>query len=409
MPAVGIEKIRVYPTTGRLAMEDLARARGFDVDGVRTNLMVDHRGVSPPWEDAVTLAVNAAKPILTDEDRRDIGLLIVASESGVDQEKPISSWVHRYLDLNPHCRNFEVKHACYGATGAMQMALAWLASDIGGDQKALVINADQSLLALEQPYEPVTGAAAVAVLLSRSPRLVAYELGRCGYYSADYSDVMRPTPRVETGNSESSLLSYLEALEHAYHHFLERTPEAGDFRSFFDWHVYHMPFAGMALRAHRALAIQASDCTRAEAKEDFQRKVAASTHFTRQMGGVYGASTFIGLLGLVDDAARARSGGRVGIFAYGSGLCAEYHSAQLLPAAAEVAAEAALQDLIDARRPLTVDEYEWAERDRDAGIMAQDHVPDRDGGAAWYDAGYAGRGRLVLNAVRNYQRDYGWS
>src|SRR4051812_10671295 len=185
MTPVGIERIRCYPTTLALHMEDLCAARGFDADYVRRDLLVEARGVNPPWEDPVTMAVNVAKPMLEGIDPYEIGLLIVGSESGVDQEKPISTWVHRYLGLGPRCRNFEAKHACYATTGCLQIALGWLASGLAGDQKALLINTDQSLLALGQPYEPVTGAGAVALLLSKTPRLIGYELGRNGIHASE--------------------------------------------------------------------------------------------------------------------------------------------------------------------------------------------------------------------------------
>src|SRR5262249_46316337 len=114
---VGIEKLCVYPTSAALNLRRLCAARGKDVEDVCAELLEDERGANPPWEDTVTMAVNAARPMLTPEDRRAIGLLIVGSETSVDQEKPLSSWVHHFLDLPPDCRNFEVKHACYGATG----------------------------------------------------------------------------------------------------------------------------------------------------------------------------------------------------------------------------------------------------------------------------------------------------
>ncbi|HEX7414318.1 MAG TPA: hydroxymethylglutaryl-CoA synthase, partial [Bacteroidia bacterium] len=89
----GIEKIRVYPTALKLNLEELAVARGYDVAHMKKELMVVERGVNPPWEDTVTMAVNAAKPMLTQEDIDSIGLLIVATETGLDGEKALSSWV----------------------------------------------------------------------------------------------------------------------------------------------------------------------------------------------------------------------------------------------------------------------------------------------------------------------------
>ena len=111
-PILGIEKIRVNPTSLCLSLPALCAARGCDADYVAGQLLTDERGVAPPWEDPVTLAVNAARPMLSAEDRAAIGLLIVGSETGLDQEKPLSSWIHNHLDLSPHCRHFEIKFAC---------------------------------------------------------------------------------------------------------------------------------------------------------------------------------------------------------------------------------------------------------------------------------------------------------
>jgi len=409
---VGIEKLRVYPTTLSLDMDALCAARDHDPADVHDNLMVDRRAVNPPWEDAVTMAVNAAAPMLTDEDRAAIQLVIVGSETSVDQEKPISSWVHRYLGIQPHCRNFEIKHACYSGTAGVQMATSWLASgQAPRGAKALVINSDQSLIALGEPYEFVCGAGAAAVLLSSSPEpdFLELELGKSGVYANEVTDVFRPTPRVETGNSETSLYSYLEALAGAYARYVDVVGEV-DFDAFFQRNVYHVPFGGMSFRAHKALLQEYTAITsRADVRAHWARKVRPSLHYTRQIGGTYGSSTFLALLGLVETAEDLVSGERVGIFAYGSGSCAEFYSARIGAKAKAVAEAAGLQTLCDARRPISVAEYEAIERERDEATAARDVVPRRGCAAHWYEELYAGKRRLVLQRVDGYYRHYEWS
>ena len=174
---IGIEKLGVYPCTLSLDIADLCAARGLDAANFCDRLFCDERSVMGPFEDVVTLGVNAAKPMLTAEDLDSIRLLIVATESAPDQEKPVSSWVHHYLGLRSDCRNFEVKHACYGATGALQVAIGWLMSGLEPGAKALIVNADHALIGIEGPQEPVLGAAGMAVLLSSAPRIVAYDAG----------------------------------------------------------------------------------------------------------------------------------------------------------------------------------------------------------------------------------------
>ena len=281
---VGIEKIGVYPGTLSLSMADLCAARGSDPANLRDSMMIDERSVNPLWEDPVTMAVNAARSILTDQDRERIELLIVASESGVDQEKPLSTWVQRYLDLNPHCRNFEIKHACYGGTAGLQMAASWIASGLNHGAKALIVATDQSRSHFGKPWEYVMGACAAAVLVSAEPRIVELELGRNGYWTEEVSDLTRPTSRVETGNSETSLVSYLEALENAFAHFLERVPEAADFESFFQKNIYHAPFGGMTFRAHSALLRRFRKMTRVEMREHFERRTLPSLTYAAAHG-----------------------------------------------------------------------------------------------------------------------------
>ncbi len=405
---IGIEKLHFHPGTGVLPIPALCSARGIDPEYARREWLQDERSVAPPWEDTVTLAVNAARPLLTPSDVSAIGLLIVGTETAVDQEKPVSSWVHHYLGLPSDCRNFEVKHACYGATAGLQLAIAWLASGLAGNRKALLISSDLSLLALGAPWEPVLGAGAVAVLLSRQPRVLAYELGKSGVYAHEVSDVIRPTPRLETGNSEESLFSYLEAVDAAYEEYAQRAGVAS-FDDHFAAHVYHTPFGGMAYRAHRNLLKRDHTLSPEECWRHFERKGLAALHYTRRAGGTYGASTFLALLGLLAGMPQLAAGDRISIFAYGSGSCAEFYSGLLLPQARATAAAAGVPEVLDGRRVLTVAEYEAWERERDSAIGTAEYEPGWQSARQWYRDGYQDRGQLVLRRISGYYRVYDWS
>ena len=409
---VGIEKINAYAGSMSLEMDALCEARNRDAGELRDYLLVDQRSVIPPWEDTVTMAANAAGPMLTEADRQAVGLLIVGTETSLDQEKPISSWLHGALGLPAQCRNFEVKHACYGATGAIQMAGAWLASGLARGRKALIVSADSSLLGLDEPYEPVMGACACAALLSGTPRLVEYELEPTGVHAHDVSDVIRPTPRLEMGNSETSLYSYIELLVSAYADYARQWPARLDFDSHFAKHIYHVPFGGLCWRAHRTLLAHFSDVDPASARAHFRRKVEPSLIYNRRIGGSYGASTLIALIGLCDAAGDLEAGERVGVYAYGSGACAEFYGVRIAPEFRAAAGEADLQAKLDARQPITVGTYEHAERTRDAMTGAPNVTPDftpaPEGWGDLFQSHYAGKNRLVLESVRNFQRSYAW-
>lgn len=407
--SVGIEKIGVYPCSLVLPMAALCQARGKDLDEIHDIMMIDQRSLNPLWEDPVTMAVNAANSILTEEDRGAVELLVVATESAVDYEKPISTWVQRYARLNPNCRNFEVKHACYGGTAALQMAACWLASAAPAGAKALVIGTDQSRTHLGKPWEFVLGAAATAVVLSHHPRMLEIEVGKSGYWTNEVSDLIRPTARLEMGNSETSLVSYLEALEGAYEHLLGRVPEAADYDGYFQRHVYHMPFGGMAWRAHKTLLRHSRPMSTKEAWANFERKGLAALRHVRQMGATYSSSTLVGLLGLVEGTSDLRAGERVSMFSYGSGCCAEIYCGRIGQDAKAAAAEANLGPRLESRRTVTVAEYEALETQRTGWADCGDYEVSLDGLDDWYEQAYRGRHRLIFRGAQNFYRQYEWS
>jgi 3-hydroxy-3-methylglutaryl CoA synthase len=161
----------------------------------------------------------------------------------VDQEKPISTWVQRYVGLPSRARNIEVKHACYGATASIQLAASWIASGMARGQTALIINTGESRTHLGAPWDFVLGASATALLISDNPWVLEIEPEGSGVYTYEVSDLTCPTSQVETGNSETSLLSYLEALEGALDDFLRLHPEAANLDAYFQRNIYR-PSAG---------------------------------------------------------------------------------------------------------------------------------------------------------------------
>lgn len=406
---VGIEKINLYAGRASLDIAELARARGQDPRYVADEIMCHVRSIYPPYEDAVTLAVNAAMRLLAPQDVANIELLIVGTESAVDMGKPVADWVHRFCELSPRCRNLEVKHACYGTTGALKLAASWVASGARPGKKALVINSDLSMPSIGTPHETAAGGCAVAFLVSGDPQVLEIELDRAGYWTTEIADTYRPTPRVEIIRSEVSLFSYLDALDGAFGQY-EAMVGPLDYGADFKKHIYHAPFPGMAVRAHRAALERFGPTTKRESLRSFRERVEPSLYFAKRIGTAYGSSTFIGLCGMLASAPDLQPGDRISMFAYGSGCQSELYSARVGPWGRDLVLAAGIDQHLAERRPVTVAEYEESDRRREEFIGRAGCELPFGTIPGLYEEQYAGKRFLTLKSVgEDFQRTYVWS
>lgn len=406
---VGIEAINAYVGRALLDTRMLSRARGLDMTRF-DNLMMDGKSVSLPCEDPVSNAVNAAKPLveaLTQAQRQRIELVVVGTESGIDYAKPISTYVQDYLGLGPACRSFEVKHACYGGTAALRAAIGIVAGAPGS--KALVIAADAAGVADRNTYwEPSQGTGAVAMLVGDQPEILAVDPGAAGFHSREVMDTLRPRADLEAGDSDLSLMSYLEALGSSYARYAERV-EGADLFGTFRWLVFHSPFAGMVKGAHRTLVRGTGRIPDAEISADFERRVAPTLRFCSTVGNTYSAALYLGLCSLLEHA-DFTDAARIGLFSYGSGCASEFYSGVVPAGAHERVAKLEIGRAVAERVPLTMSEYELVS---DLSVRRMGGVEelavDVAGYRALYDRALAGRGLLVLDRIRAYHREYRWS
>ena len=409
MKEIGIEKINIYGCSLCMKQAELAKARGKDPDQVVNDYLIDTRSLNPPYEDTVTMGANAAKPIITEDDKKDIGMLLVGTEGSVDFGKPISTNIHNALGLHPNIRNYETKHACYSGVAALDTAINWIAAGLNNGKKALIIATDFSRMHLGQPHEFVLGGTAAALLVSDNPKIVKYELEKKGFWTTDIYDTFRPTAKHESGNNEISLYSYMDAIEGAYNHYLENVKDKIDFDTYFNYNIYHMPFPGMAFQAHRILCNLSRARKKSEIEESFNQKVFPSLRYAMRVGSTYSASNFIGLCGLIKSVDKIKSGDRIGFFSYGSGAIGEFYSALLCAEAKEIMESLEIDETLGQRKEVTVEEYEMIEKARVDNIEKSTFIPDLSILDNWYNKHYNGKGYLVLKEVKDFYRKYEWS
>ncbi|HEU4412348.1 MAG TPA: hydroxymethylglutaryl-CoA synthase [Polyangiaceae bacterium] len=366
--AVGIEAMGVAVPSTYLELEALAAARGVPpgkyVEGLGTRRMA----VPQPGDDTVTLAARAGRMALgaAGVDPGGVGMLVVGTETAVDHAKPASSYVQGLLGIGRRCRVFETKHACYGGTAALQLALDWVRSGSARGQKALIVCSDVARYGLGSAGEPTQGAGAVALLVSDSPRLVALDAGLSGVWSNDVHDFWRPLYSKDAlVDGHYSVRCYLDALAGAYGHYKELAgaPGVPFFSERFAALAYHVPYAKMAKKAHRHLRAVDGD---PEPDASFERLVGPSLALPSQVGNLYTGSLYLALASLLATAPRPLDGARIGLFSYGSGSCAEFFSGTVNPGAQARVRALGLEAMLAARTALSIAEYEEVMRAREA-------------------------------------------
>ena len=408
---IGIEAINFYGGRAFLNVRSLFEARNLDLRRF-DNLMIQRKSFALPCEDPVSFGVNAAKPLLdqlsADEKNR-IELLITATESGIDFGKSLSTYIHDYVGLSRNCRLFEVKHACYAGTAALQMAVNLIAANASPGAKVLVVATDIAKAAVKGSYvEPSQGAGAVALLVSDQPDILEVDFGASGCYSYEVMDSCRPTPEIETGDSDLSLVAYLDCLENSFKAYVARV-DGADFLDTFDYLAFHTPFPGMVKGAHRMMMRKLKNLSAPKSDADFERRVAPSLPYCVEIGNIYSATLYLALCGLVDTA-DLQTPKRIGLYSYGSGCCSEFFSGIVGPFSKTKLSVLKKRASLDSRHELTMSEYdrlldlalEWGfgVKNKEVNISSFQHI---------YDSTIGGQGLLVLKRITDYHREYYWS
>jgi hydroxymethylglutaryl-CoA synthase len=363
----GISSISIYIPPLYLSHDDLADARGIPKDKFRIGLGNINMAIVPPWDDTVTMAANAAEMAIEAAgiDKDEIGLLIVSTETGVDQSKPVASFVHGLLGIGHRTRVYEIKHACYGGTVAIMNAINWVKSQHHKGKKALVITSDVAKYGINSLGEPTQGAGAVAFIISDETEFVHFLPGSNAFYSKDVHDFWRPngslTPMVD---GKYSIDCYLEALEFCTKDLQENlTGEIGKkLLDFVDYFIYHLPFTRMAYKAHcKMLATLNPSLSEEQIKEiyndSYKEKIKPALKGSEQVGNIYTGSVYMCLMSLIDEVGENLINKNIGIFSYGSGCGAEFLIAHIGRGIKQQAKQHNFKNQLMRRKKITIEQY----------------------------------------------------
>lgn len=287
----------------------------------------------------------------------EIGRLEVGTETIIDKSKSVKTVLMQLFE--PHgvtdLEGIDTTNACYGGTAALLNAISWVESSAWDGRYALVIAADIAVYA-EGSARPTGGAGAVAMLVGPNAPLV-FDRGLRGTYMRHAYDFYKPdlTSEYPVVDGKLSIQCYLSALDNCYQAYCNKAAKQKQNVTLdsFDAIVFHSPYCKLVQKSVARLALNdflrnsKFDPKRYTGLENFANIELENTYFDRdvekafltfskdiyetktkpsllaanQIGNMYTASVYSGLVSLlVSKDISELAGNKVGIFSYGSGL-----------------------------------------------------------------------------------------
>ncbi|MDR2067756.1 MAG: hydroxymethylglutaryl-CoA synthase [Holosporaceae bacterium] len=337
---VGIDSIAFSTSKYFLKLETLALHRREDYEKYYVGIGQKQMSVFPPNEDIVTIAVDAAQKAVAEiADKNDIDMLIFATESSFDLSKSAGIYVHHFLQLKENCRVFDIKQACYSATAALQLSKSYVMEN--PSSRVLVVASDIVKYQPNTSGEPTQGGAAVAMIVSKDPRILTLEQ-YSGIHTTDVMDFWKPVYKNEAlFDSKLSVYNYLKSLNIALKRYFDASNSS---ISDLDCVCYHAPFGKMARKADQ---------------QTFRNKfLENSLIYGSLIGNSCSASIYVCLLSLLDNTPEDLDEKRIGFFSYGSGSVAEFFSGIVSRGYRKMLSPERNFQMIENRMEISFEEYE---------------------------------------------------
>lgn len=346
---IGIDKIGFAMPKYFLDIVDLAKARNINANKYVKGLLQLEMSIAPVTQDIVTLGATAASEFLTEEDKKNIDMIIIGTESGIDQSKSASIFIHSLLGLSPFTRAIEVKEACYGGTAAIAIAKNHVVSN--PEASVLVITSDLAKYGIGATGESTQGAGSCAMLIKKDPSILILNDDNV-YQTRDIMDFWRPNysdfPHVD---GHFSTKQYLDCLETTWNEYSKKFNKSLDN---FEAICFHLPFPKIGLKGLNTIVPkQENENLKDKLNENFHTSII----YNQKVGNIYTGSLYLNLLSLLENSKSLSSGDNILMYSYGSGAVCEIFSVTLVDGFEKRLRSDRMADF-DARVKLSIEEYE---------------------------------------------------
>ena len=346
---IGIDRLSFFIPNLYLDMTELAESRGDDPAKYHIGIGQDQMEVNRATEDIITLGANAASKLVTAEDREQIDMVIVGTESGVDHSKASAVIIHHLLKIQPFARSFEVKEACYGGTAALHMAKEYVRNH--PERKVLVIASDIARYGLATGGEVTQGVGAVSMMVTANPRILSIENDSV-FLTEDIYDFWRPDySEFPVVDGPLSNATYIEAFQKVWQQHKKQTGlTLEDYPAL----CFHIPYTKMGKKALQSVLDETDEANQSRLLTRYDESI----QYSRRVGNLYTGSLYLGLISLLENSSALQAGDRVGLFSYGSGAVSEFFTGILEENYQDFLDKEDHQALFDNRQQVSVVEYE---------------------------------------------------
>jgi hydroxymethylglutaryl-CoA synthase len=372
---IGIDAIAYDVAKIHLPISILAKARNIESEKLEKGLGLLKMTLPDVHQDPVVFGANALTKLIIDHKIKldEIARIYVGTESGIDNSKPISSFLLELMEQKfgentlSECDVVDFVFACIGGVDAVQNCIDFIHSN--PTKKAIVVTTDFAKYDLNSTGEYTQGAGALAMLITANPRIIAFE----NYWATstkgvfDFFKPFRTISKTEiTGiktnqpwfeNLESEIeihkdqpvfdgqysnQCYMDRTRNAYFSFKKLKNNAGTVYESWKSIIMHLPYAFQGRRMLSEIyALDASDKNflGIEDAAEYQNKlkeISKSTAYkefineklmpaeiaSSLIGNLYTGSIFMGLLSTLahfNHNNQQISGSKFGFLAYGSG------------------------------------------------------------------------------------------
>ncbi|SHI52301.1 hydroxymethylglutaryl-CoA synthase [Mesonia phycicola] len=409
---IGIDSISFDIPKIQLPIQDLAIARNIEPAKLEKGLGLVKMTFPDVHQDVITFAANALTKLIEQEDIEpsEIHRIYVGSESGIDASKPIGSYLIGMMDNYfgegkfTHCDAVDFTFACIGGVDAFHNCLDFVR--VNPTKKAIVICTDVAKYDLNSTGEYTQGAGAVALLISKNPRLMEIE-NNISVSTKGVFDFFKPHRTIKKESigihnneewqgvleSEIEIFKeqpvfdgqysnecYIERTTDAYFQFKKLKQEEETLYQTWEAIIMHLPYSFQARRMFAE--IYASD--NPELAKNYQKddeeyfsklkalskseeykffvaeKFAPAERASSLIGNMYTASMFMGMLSTLCDFyenGKDLSGKVFGFMAYGSGAKSKVFEGKIVTGSEKIIAKQNLFKTLDACKHIDIDTY----------------------------------------------------